>query len=132
MKLQRPTSLDPELEELIYRVIGCCIEVHRHLGPGLLEVIYQRAVALELTAAGIAFAREKRYPIAYRNQPLYVHCLDFVVADRLVLELKAVERFHRVHWAQAISSLHASKLRIALLINFNVAVLAQGIRRIVL
>jgi len=130
LRIQSP--LDDGLETLIHRVIGCCIEVHKQLGPGLLEVVYQRAVGYELQAAGIRCEREKQYPIAYRGHRLYVHCLDIVVEEKLVLELKAVDRLHPVHKAQTISSLRASKLPVALLINFNVDVLAQGIKRIVL
>jgi GxxExxY protein len=130
--LRLPSPLDEDLETLIHRVIGCCIEVHRHLGPGLLEVIYQRAVAYERQETDIRCEREKRYPVTYRGHNLYVHCLDIVVEDRLILELKAVELLHPVHTAQTISSLRAFKLPVALLFNFNVAVLAQGIKRIVL
>ena len=126
------SRLDDGLETLIHRVIGCCIEVHRQIGPGLLEIVYQRAVASELQAAGISCEREKQYPIVYRGEKIYVHSLDIVVDDKLVLELKAVERLHPVHTAQTISCLRASKLPVALLINFNVEVLVQGIRRIVL
>src|SRR5262249_47346735 len=127
-----PSPLEDELEVLVRKAIGSCIDVHRALGPGLLEVIYQRAVALEFEASGIRFEREKQYPVRYRDRPLYVHSLDFVVDNRLVLELKAVERLHPVHTAQVISSLRAAKLNVALLINFNVATLAQGIKRIIL
>jgi GxxExxY protein len=130
--LKLPSPLDPDLEALIHRTIGCCIEVHRQLGPRLLETISQRAVALELAAAGIAFECEKRYPVMYRDKRLYVHRLDIVVDNRLLLELKAVERIHPVHEAQTLSGLRVSKLRVALLINFNVALLPQGIRRKVL
>ena len=130
--LRVPSRLDSDLEVLIHRVIGCCIEVHRQLGPGLLEVIYQRAVAYELQVAGIQCEREKHYPVTYRGHNLYVHSLDIVVEGRLVLELKAVDRLHPVHRAQTISSLRASKLSVALLINFNVEYLGQGVNRIVL
>jgi GxxExxY protein len=130
--LRIPSRLDDDLEALIHRVIGCCIEVHRQLGPGLLEIICQRAIALELEAAGIRFEREKRCAVSYRSRRLYVHCLDLVVDDRLLLELKAVERLHPVHMAQTLSSLRVSKLKVALLINFNVPVLAEGVRRVVL
>jgi GxxExxY protein len=106
--------------------------VHRRLGPGLLETIYQRAVALELGAVGIPFEREKEYPVVYRDQRLYVHRLDFVVDNCVLLELKAVERLHPVHQAQALSCLRIAKLQAALLINFNVAVLPAGIKRLVL
>ena len=88
--LRIATKLDDQTEELIHRVIGCCITVHRQLGPGLVEAIYQRAVALELEAAGISFEREKRFPVRYRGKVLYIHRLDLVVDNRLVLELKPV------------------------------------------
>lgn len=130
--LRIPSKLDDAVEALIHRTIGCCIEVHRRLGPGLLEVIYHRAVGLELEVAGIRFEREKRYPVAYRGRRLYIHCLDLVVEDQLLIELKAVERLHPIHEAQTISSLRVSQLKVALLINFNVPILAQGIKRLVL
>ena len=130
--LRVPSNLDPSVEELVHRTIGCCIAVHRELGPGLLEQIYQRAVGLELGAARIPFESEKRFPVVYRGRRLYTHRLDLVVDGRLVLELKAVDRFHPVHQAQALSGLRVSKLRVALLINFNVAILPEGIKRIVL
>jgi GxxExxY protein len=130
LRVQSP--LDQNLERLIHRTIGCCIEVHRQLGPGLLEQIYQRAVELELSAAGIPFERQKSFPVTYRGRHIYVHRVDLVVHDCLVLELKAVERIHPVHEAQTLSSLRVSKLRVALLINFNVAILPHGIKRKVL
>jgi GxxExxY protein len=129
--LRIATPLDAELERIIHRVIGCCIEVPKTLGPGLVERVYQPTVALELEAAGIPFEREKRFPVRYRNRRLADHRVDFVVADHLLLELKAVDRLHPVHHAQVRSSLRVSKLRIGLLINFNVALLPQGIKRIV-
>jgi len=130
--LRIATKLDDQTEELIHRVVGCCITVHRELGPGLVEAIYQRAVALELEAAGISFEREKRFPVRYRGKVLYIHRLDLVVDNRLVLELKAVERLHPVHQSQVLSCLRVSKLPICLLMNFNVAILPDGIKRIVL
>jgi GxxExxY protein len=125
------TNLSAELEDLIHRTIGCCITVHRELGPGLIESVYHRAVGYELGVSGIPFEREKACPINYRGRRLYTHRLDLVVAGELLLELKAVERLHPVHVAQVLSSLRASKLPVALLINFNVALLPQGIRRVV-
>ena len=130
--LRIPTRLDSSLEDLIHRTIGCCIEVHRGLGPGLLESIYQRAVGLELEAAAIPFEREKSFPVTYHGRRLYNHLVDLVVDQRLLLELKAVEQLHPVHDAQVLSYLRVSKLRVALLINFNVAILPHGIRRTVL
>ena len=130
--LRVPTKLDSLLEDLIHRTIGCCIEVHRQLGPGLLEAIYQRAVELELEAASITFERERPFPVMYRGRCLYTHKLDLVVENQLMLELKAVERIHPVHEAQTLSGLRVSKLQVALLINFNVRLLPEGIKRKVL
>ena len=130
--LHLTSPLSRELEGLVQQTIGCCIAVHRELGPGLLETIYQRAVSYELEASGVPFEREKPIWINYRGKRLYLHRLDLVIAGQLLLELKAVDRLHPVHHAQVLSSLRASKLRLGLLVNFNVALLRQGIRRIVL
>ena len=130
--LRIPTELPEELEMLMHRTIGCCIAVHRALGPGLLESIYSRAVCIELDTQGIAFETEKPFPIMYRGQLLCHQRLDFVVAGRLVLEIKAVDHLDPVHHAQLLSYLRASKLRAGLLINFNVPVLQNGLKRIVL
>jgi GxxExxY protein len=130
--LRISTRLEPALEDLIHRTIGCCIAVHRELGPGLIEQAYSRAIAYELADNQIPFEREKTIPITYRGRPLCVHRLDLVVDSQVVLELKAVERLHPVHHAQLLSALRSSKLRVGLLINFNVSVLPHGIRRVVL
>lgn len=127
-----PTPLSDELEALVHDTIGCCITVHRTLGPGLLETIYSRAVALELRAADIAFEREKRYPVTYRGQLLCEHRLDFVVGRAIVLEIKAIEAIASVHHSQILSYLRVSRLRVGLLMNFNVAVLKDGLVRKIL
>jgi GxxExxY protein len=130
--LRVQTKTDELTENLAHQVIGCCMNVHRELGPGLVEQIYQRAVELELTVANIAFEREKRYKVIYREKCLYVHRLDLVVEERLMIELKAVDRLHPVHVAQALSCLRISKLPLCLLLNFKAAVLKDGIKRVVL
>jgi GxxExxY protein len=130
--LRVPTKLSDDLEDLVHRTIGCCIDVHRALGPGLLESIYSRAVCIELTHSGIAYEREKVIPVTYRDQLLCSQRLDIVVANQIVLEIKSVERLHPVHRAQTLTYLRVSKLPIALLMNFNVAVLPDGLKRIVL
>jgi GxxExxY protein len=112
--------------------IGCCIAVHRELGPGLRERIYSRAVAIELAAAGIAFEREKKYPVTYRGQLLCDQHLDFVVANTVVLEVKSVEQFAPIHHTQIVNYMRVAKLRVGLLINFNTIVLADGVSRKVL
>ena len=123
------SPLPPETESMIHDTIGCCIAVHRALGPGLLEVIYSRAIGLELTAAGIAFEREKAYPVTYRGELLCEQHLDFVVGRAIVLEIKSVELLAPVHHAQLLSYMRVSRLRVGLLMNFNVAVLRDGLVR---
>jgi len=130
--LRVATQLDVELEDLIHRVIGCCVAAHRELGPGLVETVYQRALGIELDAAGIPYEREKSFKVHYRGRCLYSHRLDLVVDQRLMLELKAVDRLHPVHVAQVLSCLRVSHLRVGLLVNFNVAILPYGIKRLVL
>jgi GxxExxY protein len=130
--LRVPTPLPDDLENLVHGTIGCCIAVHRGLGPGLLENIYSKAVSLELTAAGISFEREKRYPVTYRGEVLCHQWLDFMVADSIVLEIKSVEQLAPVHHSQLLSYMRVSRKRVGLLMNFNVAVLKDGINRKVL
>jgi len=124
--------LSEEIEELIHRTIGCCIAVHIALGPGLLESIYSRAVCIELEASGLDFEREKLIPVFYRGQLLCQQRIDIIVAKQLILEIKAVERLIPVNQAQVLTYLRASKLRAGLLINFNVPVLQDGLKRVVL
>jgi GxxExxY protein len=130
--LRVTTPLDDEAESLVRATIGCCIAVHRELGPGLLEAIYQRAVGHELAANRIPYERERSFPVAYRGHQIYVHRADMVIGGQILLELKAVESLHPVHRAQVLSCLRVTKLRVGLLINFNVAVLVGGLQRIVL
>ena len=106
--------------------------MHRDLGPGLIETAYARAVCVELTASNIPFESEKKFPIVYRGKPVHVHRLDLVVDRQLVVELKCVDCLHPVHHAQLRSFLTVENLRLGLLIIFNVAVLPQGIKRVVL
>jgi GxxExxY protein len=130
--LRMPTDLPEEVEALIHKTIGCCIAVHRALGPGLLERIYTRSVCLELAAETIPFETEKRYPVFYRDQLICHQRVDLVVDGRLVLEIKSVNQLAPVHRGQVLSYLRVSKLPVGLLINFNVAVLPDGLKRVVL
>ena len=130
--LRIQTPLSDELEDLIHRTIGCCITVHRALGPGLLERTYTRAVHLELTAENIRFEAEKRYPVVYRDHLICQQRVDLVVEGQLVLEIKAVEHLAPVHRGQVLTYLRVSKLAAGLLVNFNVAVLPDGLKRVVL
>jgi GxxExxY protein len=130
LKIVSPLSED--LENLAHDVIACCLTVHKELGPGLLESVYPRAVAMELEDRGISFEMEKPLRVNYRGQLLCHQRLDMFIDGRLVLELKSVEVLHPIHVAQVVSYLRLTKARLGLLINFNVPILKQGIRRIVL
>ncbi len=114
-------------------VIGCAIEVHRELGPGLLESSYEACLAHELSRAGLRFALQQAMPVVYKG--IRVECgyrLDVLVEDQLILELKAVDAIIGIHEAQLITYLKLAKLKTGLLINFNVPALKQGIKRFVL
>jgi GxxExxY protein len=114
------------------RVIGACIEVHRYLGPGLLESAYEESLCWELSLRGIPFERQKELPVRYKGIALGVGFrLDVVVANHLIVEVKAVERLLPVHQAQAITYAKLSGLPVALLVNFNERVLRHGLRRFV-
>ena len=130
--LRIQSVLDDATEALITRIIGICITVHRELGPGLLESIYSRGICLELETAGLSFEVEKQVPVWYRGIVLCHHRLVIVVEERVLLEIKAVERLAPIHHAQVLSCLRISKLRVALLMNFNSVVLPDGLKRIVL
>lgn len=117
------------LNELTGRIIGCAIEVHRHLGPGLLESIYESALCIELDLAGLAFERQKPVPVTYKGHTLGEHRLDILVQDTVILELKSVERFDPIFEAQILSYLKMTGKPIGLLINFNSRLLKDGVKR---
>lgn len=123
---------EARLELAAKRVIGVAIEVHRHLGPGYLEAVYEQALAVELTLAGMHFVRQSVFALNYKGHPVGAGRLDFLVDSCLVGELKAVEELAPIHTAQVISYLKATKHRLALLINFNVPLLKAGLKRIIL
>jgi len=113
-------------------VIAACIEVHRHLGPGLLESAYEHCLCVELAERGLQFERQVPLPVAYKGHQ--VDCsyrLDLIVEKKLIVEIKAVENLTKVHDAQLITYLRLSGIAAGLLINFNTAVLKDGIRRLV-
>ncbi|MEM1353936.1 MAG: GxxExxY protein [Planctomycetota bacterium] len=118
------------MNQLTEQVIGAAIEVHRVLGPGYLESTYAKALAIELRHRGIQFEKESLVSLSYRGESVGEGRLDFLVEGKLILELKAVDHLHPIHTAQAISYLKATSHKIALLINFNVPVLKDGIKRI--
>lgn len=118
---------DPLSEE----IIGACIEIHRGLGPGLLESAYQECLCHELSLRGIPFRRQVPVPLQYKGISLDCsYQLDVLVDERIIVELKAVERLSSLHVAQLLTYLKLTGHRVGLLINFNVPLLKQGVRRL--
>jgi GxxExxY protein len=119
------------INALTEKVIGSAIEVHRALGPGLLERVYRECLGIELTSAGLGFESERRIPLEYKGQRLASALqLDLLVEGRLVVELKAVEVLHPVHLAQVITYLKLTGCPAGLLMNFNTTSLRSGLRRL--
>ena len=119
-------------DPLTERIIGCAIEVHRGTGAGLLEAVYDVCFAFELEAAGLAFQRQCSVPIEYKSLSIRTAFrVDFVVEERVLVELKSVETLLPVHKAQVLTYLKLTGLPTGLLINFNVPVVREGIRRMV-
>lgn len=119
------------MQELTKAIIAAAIEVHRQLGPGFIESIYESALALELAQRGHKVGRQVSFDVTYRGQVVGQHRLDLLVDDEVVLELKAVRTLQDVHKAQLLSTLKAAGRRIGLLMNFNQTTLTTGIKRVV-
>ena len=126
-------AISREHDPLTERIIGFAMEVHRQLGPGLLESAYEECLCFELKQAGLPFRRQLPLPIVYKTVRLDCgYRLDLVVEDRVILELKTVERLMPIHEAQMLTYLKLSGIGVGLLLNFNTAVLKDGLRRIML
>ena len=106
-------------KELSYAIVGAAMEVHRILGPGFLEAVYQAALAHELVLRGIRFEQLKKLPVRYKNVLVGNYEADFVIEDKIILEIKGISRLHPKHEAQAIHYLTATGLRLAILLNFG-------------
>lgn len=126
------TEPDGKMDGLAHAVIGAAIEVHRQLGPGFLESVYEEALCIELAAREISFERQKEIHVIYKGQPIGRQRIDLLVGQSLIVELKTVEELAEIHKAQVISYLKATGFALGLLINFNVPVLKNGIQRVVL
>ena len=113
-------------------MIGCAIEVHRTLGPGLLEVTYESALAVEFKLAGLNFERQLVVPITYKGQPVGEYRLDLVVEKSVVVEIKSVDRFDPIFEAQLLAYLKITRIKRGLLLNFNSRLLKDGIMRLML
>jgi len=112
---------DYKYQEITHKIIGCAMEVHKFLGNGFQEVIYQRALAYEFFKAGLEFDREIEQDIFYKDlkDPIGTRRADFVVANKVLVELKAKVQLEEVHWAQTLNYLKAYRLEVGLLINFG-------------
>ena len=120
-----------ERNPLTQKIIGCAIEVHRTLGPGLLESTYERCLSHELSLAGITFQSQVSVPVNYKGEQLECgYRIDLLVADRVIVELKSVDRLTSVHQAQLLTYLKLAKISTGLLINFNQTRLTDGIKRL--
>ncbi len=123
---------DPLSKELTEKIISSAMEVHSQLGPGLLESVYEEAMAHEFALRKIPFVRQKEIRLNYKGKDIGWHRVDFLVGNEVLIELKSVEVLHEIHEAQMMACLRALQARAGLLINFNVERLQDGIRRIVI
>jgi len=118
--------------EISKKIIGCAIEVHKQLGPGLLESAYQECLLYELKQAGFKVRKEKPMPIVYKEVSLdHGYRIDILVEEKVVIEIKTVEAFTDVHTAQVLTYLRLGDYKLGLLLNFHVAMLKNGIKRII-
>jgi GxxExxY protein len=125
--------MDPHLNELTHEIIGSAIEVHRHLGPGLMESAYRISLCRELFLRGLKYKTEEWLPFDYKGlRILDVYRMDILVDNSVVVEVKSVDTLAPIHEAQLLTYLRIGGWRLGLLINFNVVVLKQGIRRRIL
>lgn len=127
-----PRLSGQDLDALSHQVIGAAIEVHRHLGPGLLERAYVECLTAELRESGILVATELTLPLRYKNVVIdNAYRLDLLIEDELIVEVKAVEQLLPVHTAQLLTYLKMRSARLGLLMNFNHEVMRQGVKRVV-
>lgn len=125
-------ELNQATNDLSYKIIGAAIEVHRNLGPGLLENVYEDALCIEFEDRRISFERQKDVDITYKGRPIGNMRLDILVNNLIIVELKSVERLMGIHEAQLMTYLKITEKRLGLLINFNTRVLKTGLKRIIL
>jgi GxxExxY protein len=130
--LSSPRGSAPLENVLTEKIIGAAIEVHRHLGPGLLEAVYEECLCYELKQLGLQFERQVHLPITYKGLKLEsAYKMDLVVENAIVIEIKATEGTAPIHHSQLLTYLKSANIRVGLLINFNVPVLKNGLKRVV-
>ena len=124
-------NVEIPLDHLTGRIIGAAIEVHTALGPGLLESVYHECLNIELKHCGLAVERDQRVPLHYRGQRINSQLkLDLIVEGRVIVEVKAVDRFHPIYQAQVITYLKLTGCPAGLLLNFNTMALRAGLKRV--
>ncbi|HVY36605.1 MAG TPA: GxxExxY protein [Polyangia bacterium] len=128
-RLEEPTK---EIDRHVSELLGAAMEVHRILGPGFLESAYEHALCVELGLRNVRHRRQVPVKVEYKGHRVGESCLDLLISDCVVVELKAVEVLAPIHWVQVRSYLKATGCRLGVLINFNVPVLLRGVRRIIL
>jgi GxxExxY protein len=128
----KPFEKDYPLKEVTAKIISCALEVHSNLGPGLLEGVYEEALAHEFKLRKVRYDRQKEVSLRYKGADIGKHRIDYLVEDEVIVELKAVESLHRIYEAQVLTYLRAMDKRIGLLINFNVIRLREGIKRLII
>jgi GxxExxY protein len=126
------SPLSASEENLVYKIIGCAIEVHRELGPGFRERIYHTALAIELDSMKLRFEMEKPITVAYKQLAIPGQKIDLIVEDAVIVEIKSVRRLREIHEAQLQSYLRTMRLHAGLLLNFNQLTMKAGTRRVVL
>ncbi len=118
-------------EQVAHEIIGAAIEVHRLLGPGFLEKIYERAMVHELGLRGLPVQPQREIVVPYKGVLIPGQQLDLLIGERVIVELKVADKLHPIHEAQLLSYLKATNLRLGLLLNFNVKLMTDGIKRLV-
>ena len=131
MELRIDNQLDEQTQILIKNIIGTAIEVHRELGPGYLEKVYEQAMGLELRHRGLTYATQVPITVYYKGEKIHGQVLDMIVEGKVILELKSVEMLLQIHEAQIISYLKSTGLSAGLLINFKERLVKNGIKRFV-
>ena len=130
--MNRRDAEAPREDQITEQIIGSCIRIHRKLGPGLLESAYEECLCYELSKAGLTFQRQVGLPVQYES--IRLDCgyrIDLIVDNRVIVELKAVEKMLPIHEAQLLTYLKLAKISVGLLINFNVPILKAGVKRMV-
>ena len=130
--LEKPEEPSEEIDQLVSELLAAAIEVHRVLGPGFLEGVYEAALCVELGLRNLPYRRQVPVDVEYKGHRVGQGCLDLLISGSIVVELKAIEVLAPIHWVQVRSYLKATGCRVGVLINFNVPVLFRGVRRIIL